>query len=208
MTLSKLIGSGVAGCALTIAAGTAQAVDPLQLQLGASAGWASWQANPPVFAGYNNQASTLGGKVFLGIRPIQLIGIELSYSDFGSLTHQATQWTNSTLGVRADHAREAAAAVAIVGYLPLPIPATEVYVKVGAADLHEVNTQDGCVGDVVLGLPCQPIAPIRRWATEPMYGLGAQWPLGHFALRAEYERTHRPGGDVSFTSVGASWSFL
>lgn len=193
---------------LSLGTGAAAAGDLLGLQVGASAGVADWAINPPVAAGYPSLHHTgAGWKIFAESRPLSLLGAEISYADFGSRRQQPNQGSNSTAGVGADYARVTAFSAMVLGFLPLRLSTVDVYLKLGAAQLNDVNEQSGCVGDVAFGQPCLPIARARAWRTEPAYGAGSQLHMGHLALRAEFERIHRPAGSVSFGSIGAGWLF-
>ncbi|WP_439133998.1 outer membrane beta-barrel protein [Pseudomaricurvus sp.] len=43
--------------------------------------------------------------------------------------------------------------------------------------------------------------------TDPMYGVGAKFQLGSFAIRAEYELFDLENGDIDYFSVGAAYTF-
>jgi hypothetical protein len=51
-------------------------------------------------------------------------------------------------------------------------------------------------------------APERRANAGFAGGAGAQFKIGPFAVRGEYERFNAAGGNPSLSSVGIIWKFL
>jgi hypothetical protein len=99
--------------------------------------------------------------------------------------------------------------------LYLPVPVIDVYAKAGLARL-----QSSLVG--VIAVPnCLPLPyanpvnfcpPSRfeldRTNTQFAAGAGAQYKLGAFALRAEYEYFNVGGAHPSLVSLGITWTFF
>jgi opacity protein-like surface antigen len=185
----------------------AEAEDPLGLYVGAGAGQATIRANGlllvdmtlfplgPVSISKNDT----GWKIVLGVRPISLIGAELEYIDFG---HTTLSSEVSGVGFGADLRATAHSAFGVL-YAPIPVPAFDLYGKVGMSSLHStVNAKAGCVIPDVCA-----VADRDRTDTRLAYGAGLQAKLARIALRAEYERISASTGDPSLMSLGLIWTF-
>jgi hypothetical protein len=111
-----------------------------------------------------------------GVRPISLLGAEVDYMDFG---HPG----GSLNGAPASATLKGAAAF---GLLYLPVPVIDIYAKAGLARL-----QSSLGGVSAVQPACVPCAlslfRLDRTNTHFAAGAGAQYKLGAFALRAEYE---------------------
>lgn len=128
----------------------------------------------------------VGWKVFVGVRPIDLIAAEVSYTDFGS--------PSTSVGpVRTNADVKAASAFALL-YAPLPLPKVDLYAKAGFARLEQDISSSSFRLD--------------RTDTDFAWGVGGQLNFGSLAVRAEYERFKTDGGDPDFVSVGFAWTFL
>ena len=140
-------------------------------------------------------------KVMVGIRPISLLGAEISYIDFG---HPG----GNILGYPASASLRGPAAF---GVLYLPVPVVDIYAKVGVAHLHDVlsgfypaNYDLICV----LGQPCgTEHFRLDQTATTFAAGAGAQYKFGPWAVRAEYERFSADAEHPSLLSLGLIWTF-
>lgn len=151
--------------------------------LGGSVGQANVDLNDAAI-GFD-EADT-GWKVFVGIRPIDLVAAEVSYTDFGRPAANVG-------AVRATTDVKAASAFALL-YAPLPLPLVDLYVKAGFARIEQDVTSSSFRLD--------------RTATDFAWGVGGQLNFGSLAVRAEYERFKTDTGDPDFISVGVAWTFL
>jgi hypothetical protein len=178
----------------------AHADDLLGLYIGGAAGQSQVEANVPTVGDFKENHSAF--KVIAGIRPIPLIGAELSYIDFG---HPSGNINSSP----SDVSEKGADAFAV---LYLPVPVVDVFVKAGLARLQS-TTNSGLrigVGACTITNPnCGPVLfRLDRTNTSFAAGAGAQFKLGAFAVRAEYERFNAAGGNPSLVSIGLTWTFL
>lgn len=146
-------------------------------------GGALGQARSDVRIGnFNLDDSGAGYKVFAGIRPINRLGAEAEYVNFGKA---------KAVGASVDHD---AFGAFLIGYLPLPALA-DLYGKVGAAhwsaDVRNVLNFGDDSG------------------TDLAWGVGLQLRFASFSTRLEYERFNAAGSDhLSLLSLGAAWTFL
>src|SRR5271156_1171448 len=67
----------------------------------------------------NFDESHTGWKVFAGVRPIPVLGVEVAYIDFGTVT-APSPFPSSFYPGFSDSSKQSAAALFAVGYLPLP----------------------------------------------------------------------------------------
>jgi opacity protein-like surface antigen len=169
--------------AATGAAGSAHAADN-GLYIGGSIGQANTQAELGTLPEFDEDDT--GFKVFVGIRPLDLLAFELAYVDFGG--------PSRSIGpVRTDAEVKGAAAFGLL-YLPLPLPIVDVYGKAGFARL-DTRIDAGSFR-------------LDESGTDFAWGLGAQLNFGSLAIRAEYERFQTDSGDPDLISLGVSWTFL
>jgi opacity protein-like surface antigen len=178
----------------------ALAGDLLGLYVGGAAGQSQVEANVPTVGDFKENHSAF--KVIAGIRPISLIGAELSYIDFGHPSGNIN-------GVASDVSEKGADAFAV---LYLPVPVVDVFVKAGLARLQS-TTNSGLrigIGACTITAPnCGPVLfRLDRTNTSFAAGAGAQFKLGTWAVRAEYERFNAAGGNPSLVSLGVTWTFL
>jgi opacity protein-like surface antigen len=157
----------------------------------------------------NFDESHTGWKVFAGVRPIPVLGVEVAYIDFGTVT-APSPFPSSFYPGFSDSSKQSAAALFAVGYLPLPVPFLDVYGKMGVARLHteqRVTVTPYACPPVGYG-SCGPYTLAQdQTTTNFAFGVGAQAKLGSFAVRAEYEQVTASGGDPSLLSVGLLWRF-
>jgi hypothetical protein len=136
----------------------------------------------------------------VGIRPISLVGAELSYMNFG----------NSRGNFLSYPASASMRGPAAFGVLYLPVPIVDIYAKAGVARLHDILSGFYPIECNVcqLGVPSRS-APFRlsQTATTFAAGAGAQYKLGPWAVRAEYERFNADTEHPSVLSLGLIWTF-
>jgi opacity protein-like surface antigen len=128
-----------------------------------------------------------GFKVIAGIRPLDWLGAELNYIDFGSPTGTAG-------GTRVETEATALAGFA-VAFLELPL--VDLYGKLG------VVRWDASVKATDFGLSADDSGTDLAW------GLGVQARLLSLGLRLEYERFELGSFDeTSFLSLSVTYTFL
>jgi len=145
-------------------------------------------------------------KLMVGARPISLLGAEIEYVDFGK-AHRALSGVDLS---SADVKMRGAAAFAT---LHLPVPVVDVYLKAGLSRLQTSANVRGSRPEVAIclvgTLDCGSFT--RHSSTTDTHfaaGAGAQFKLGSWALRAEYERFAAGGGHPGLGAVGVTWTFL
>jgi opacity protein-like surface antigen len=179
----------------------AAADDVLGVYVGAGLGQSQVEASVPAV---NALSSTLdfkenhsGFKFLVGVRPITRIGAELEYLDFGHPRGTAGNATND-VSVTGSGA---------FGLLYLPVPAIDVFVKAGMARLQAAATSyDPTINCGVAVNPNCPYARLRAISTDFAAGAGAQFKLGSWAVRGEYEQFRAAGGNPKFLSVSVIWT--
>jgi opacity protein-like surface antigen len=173
--------------------------DLLGLYIGGAVGQSQVEANVPTVGDFKENHSAF--KVIAGIRPISLIGAEFSYIDFGHPSGNIN-------GVPSDVSEKGADAFAV---LYLPVPVVDVFVKAGLARLQSTANSGLRIG---IACPftdpnCGPVLfRLDRTNTSFAAGAGAQFKLGTWAVRAEYEHFNAAGGNPSLVSLGVTWTFL
>jgi opacity protein-like surface antigen len=202
LKMSALAASLGLGCICASAAHAAD--DTAGLYLGGSVGVADVRSEGYANVDYYGFDETHAAwKLFGGIRPIQPLGLELDYINFG---HPSTGAHYSYTGANVE---EQAGALYAVGYLPVPLPFLDVFGKAGVASLYRDTTADYPTS-CVTGGPCAQYVGVYRqssWTTAFAYGAGVQAKFGSLAVRAEYERLSTDNGEPDIFSVGASWNF-
>lgn len=191
---------------LALSAGDAMADDLFGMYIGGAIGQSqvAARASYPTIVNLNPgefKENHSAFKVVVGIRPISLVGAELAYIDFG---HPR----GSIFDYPADSSLKGAAAFGVL-YLPLPI--VDLYLKAGFARLQSNLSGFYPVGDniCVLGAPCgTALFQLNRTNTSGAGGVGAQYKIGSWAVRAEYERFNAAGGNPSLLSAGITWTFF
>lgn len=163
-------------CAL---GGTARGADN-GVYVGAALGQSETKLRESTF---NLEDRSAGFKVLLGVRPIDLLAVEVNYIDFGSA---------SDAGAKAD---TKAGAGFVVGYLPLPIPLLDVYGKAGAA-AWKIDASN-------------PVASLRDSGSSFAWGAGAGLHFGSLGARLEYEKFNSSGSrNLDLLSLGVIYTFL
>jgi opacity protein-like surface antigen len=177
--------------------GNAFAGDLLGLYVGGSAGQSQVEANVPTVGDFKQNHSAF--KLIAGIRPISLIGAELSYIDFGHPSGSINAVSSNVSEKGAD----------AFGVLYLPVPVVDVFVKAGLARLQSTLTSfKSGVGTCTVTNPNCALFRLDRTNTSFAAGAGAQVKFGPWAVRAEYERFNAAGGNPSLVSLGLTWTFL
>jgi hypothetical protein len=205
-TISFRISIVAAFVACALPSGNATAEDLLGMYVGGAIGQgqiaesASYPtiANPYLGEFKENHAAF---KVMVGIRPISLVGAELTYIDFG---HPSGSIFNYS-------ANASLKGPAAFGILYFPVPVIDLYLKAGIARLQSDLSGFYASADLICvgGEPCG-VARFRldRTNTSGAGGAGAQYKFGPWAVRAEYERFNAAGGNPSLLSVGVTGTFL
>ncbi len=157
--------------------------------------------------------SRFGWKVLMGLRPLEWLGAEGEYIDFGDANLGASPLPlaagGGTSGAEFYGARASATAGAgfAVGYLPMG-PWADLFGKIGFARLqtrysYSGDYPTGCGGSCVT---LRQIVVLQDSTdTSAAYGAGVQFHFGAFAARLEYERmsgTWQPG----LVSIGIIWA--
>lgn len=184
--------------------GTAVAADSPDLYVGAAIGESHVQSKASLVLGdlspTNQTAEIDKGHVafeaMLGARPLRWLGGEIDYIDFGKPR-------GALFGYPADASLRGPAAF---GVLYMPVPVVDLYLKAGIAHLQST----------VHGSACSPCActictftfQTNRTNTTGAAGVGLQYRIGSWAVRAEYERFSAAGGRPSLLSAGVIWTFL
>jgi opacity protein-like surface antigen len=177
--------------------GPAFADDLLGLYVGGAAGQSQVEANAPSIGDFKQNHSAF--KVIAGIRPISLIGAELSYIDFGHPSGSINAVSSNVSEKGAD----------LFGVLYLPVPVVDVFVKAGLARLQSTLTSlKGGVGTCTTTDPNCALFRFDRTNTSFAAGAGVQVKLGSWAVRAEYEHFDAAGANPSLVSLGLTWTFL
>lgn len=147
-------------------------------------------------------------QVMLGVRGLYLLGAEVDYFNFGS-GRAFPAWSGPGALTDARMSQKGEAAFAM---LYLPVPVIDLYLKAGIARLTthlSVSTNyTGCAPP----LTCIGLVPFSGGldTTETAFaaGAGAQWKLGNWAVRAEYERFAALGEHPDLVTLGVTRSFL
>jgi len=127
-------------------------------------------------------------KLIAGLRPLDWLGVEANYVDFGSPDD-----TVGGVNIKSDGSGFSAYAV---GFLP-----------VGPVDLL---AKAGLVNwDASLSAPALPGASLDESGTDLSYGVGVQFRFLSLSLRGEYEVFRiEELDDVKLFSIGLTWTFL
>jgi hypothetical protein len=162
----------------------AQAADN-GIYVGASIGQGNIDVDDDIFgsSGIDLDGDETGFKFIAGIRPLDWFGVELNYVDFGDVEDRTLQ------------AKANGVSAFAVGFLA--VGPVDLYAKAGLINWETTVSQRG-LGDL-----------FRDDGTDPAYGVGVQFRLLSFAIRAEYEKFDLDNvDDVSMLSVGVTYTFL
>jgi len=179
-------------CALPLTAASAD--DVLGAYVGAGIGQSQIDIDSLSFSAHDT-----GWKAVFGLRPISPFGAEVEYVDLGS--------PHGFGGFGRIDSTATGPAVFGLGYLPLPLPYLDLYLKAGLANIQQRATVSlgGGINACAAGITC---AGFSRTESEFAWGGGAQIKAGAFAVRVEFEQYRASGGDLNFGSVGFFWMFL
>jgi hypothetical protein len=128
-------------------------------------------------------------KAFVGVRPINLFGVEADYLDLGSGSSCVSATCNSTA-----HSDGNAFAGYLVGFAPIPLPIVDFFGKVGAAHWKlngSVSSFSGASG-------------FSNNGTDFAWGFGVQAHFSIVGARLEYENFNihnTSGANVASLSV-------
>ena len=182
--------------------------NPVGLYFGAGVGESTIRSDdaPYGLPAYYNDHET-AWKAIIGVRPIQWLGAEVEYIDFGQPSHHNGYYDVNYYGY---DSHPTAPVLFGVGYLPIPIPFIDIFAKAGVARLR-LDANDYVSEPCVTGSACPNIYIAGRseiTQTKFAYGGGisSKLPLG-FSVRAEYERIASPFGDPDAFTVSALWTF-
>ncbi len=158
--------------------------------------------------------SDSGYQFTLGARGLEFLGAELDYFDLGNgSVSNAYAFGGNTGTVTDAHLAQKGEAAFAVLYLPVPI--VDVYLKAGVGRItSDLGARFIPQGACSLPLPgsTNPCASetlaLHTTSTGLALGAGAQWQLGNWGVRAEYERFTALGRHPDAVSIGVIWTFL
>ncbi len=181
---------------LALGAGVAQA-DNDSLYVGAGVS----RDNLKDIAATNSDLNSTNWKVWAGFRPISVFAVEADYIDLGSqdISSSTQIETNSSthLGFKAYSAYA-------VGYLPIPDPILDVFVKAGVARWNSSGSQS-----TFSPFERPSYSSLSDNGTQFAWGLGAQVHFGHIGARLEYENFDiRNTGGTNIISLSGFLSLL
>jgi opacity protein-like surface antigen len=127
-------------------------------------------------------------KLIAGFRPLDWLGVEVSYVDFGSPDD-----TVGNVNVESDSSGISAFAV---GFLPLgPV---DLFVKAGMVNW-----------DATVSAPSLSGLSVDDDGTDFAYGAGVQFRVWSLSVRGEYELFDVDSlDDLNLLSIGVTWTFL
>lgn len=186
-----------------LVAAPARAIDVLGFYVGAGVGQAELRGENPSISAQSFKDNHSAWKAVVGVRPISLLGAEIAYMDLGSVRE-----TIGAANLSAD--LKGTAAYGLL-YLPLPLPFLDIYGKAGYARLTGTltTTVNACAAIVPAPSGCN-FTPGRIDLDDDgvAAGAGAQFKLGSWAIRGEYERFLVSGSDPSLLSLSVTKTFF
>ncbi len=132
-----------------------------------------------------------GFKGIVGFRPLDSFAIEANYVDLGEARVPLAIACITTPCPTEASVDSQAVSVSAVGFLALPL--VDLFARVGYARWESEQSS---------------FMPQEREGSDPTYGAGAQFRVGSFALRFEYERFEFDDDDADLVSVGFTYTFL
>jgi hypothetical protein len=127
-----------------------------------------------------------GLKAIVGFRPLDSFAIEANYVDMGE-TNVPISFPPSTLSIDSQ-----ALSVSAVGLIALPL--VDLYGRIGMSSWESEASLLGGTQE--------------ESGTDPTYGAGAQFRVGSFAFRLEYERFDFDDDSSDLVSIGFTYTFL
>lgn len=186
----------------------------LNFYVGAGVGHARLNANDSSlvassrdsFGGFDR--SDFAYQIMAGVRGLDLLGAEVDYFNLGK--GRVSPDYSGPFALTDARISQKGEAVFAVLYVPAPI--IDVYLKAGIAHI----TTDL---SATVSRSCRP--PLDCIAAGPPFigtlyttentfaaAAGAQWKIGDWAVRAEYERFAALGAHPDLLTVGITWNFL
>ncbi len=127
-------------------------------------------------------------KIIAGLRPLDWLGVEVNYVDFGS--------TDDSVGAINIKSEGKGISAYAVGFLP--VGPVDVFAKAGLVNW-----------DASLSAPALPALSMNESGTDLSYGVGVQFRLLSLSIRGEYEVFKiKELDDVNLFSIGLTWTFL
>jgi opacity protein-like surface antigen len=182
-------------CGCLFACATASADDLLGVYVGAGVGESTLLQDY-----YQVDAHATGWKLLAGWRPLTALGAEVEYADLGSKNVSYVNPAGSTQISTDAHATSLFA----LGYLPVPMPWLDLYVKAGAARVQD-NTKSQFTGSID-NIASAPIVTDSS-RTSFAWGAGLQFKFGLPAVRVEYERFDGSQGNDSLLTAALTLNF-
>jgi hypothetical protein len=184
--MERYLGKSSHWCGLVLAAGLAVPGAALAADNGFYVGLASSDVSSDYAVSSAGADDDRGLKAIVGFRPLDGFAIEANYVDMGQ-TRVPLTFPPSTLTIDSE-----ALSVSAVGLIALPL--VDLYGRVGMARWEsELSALGGSQ---------------KESGTDPTYGAGAQFRVGSFALRFEYERFELEDDSSDLVSVGFTYTFL
>jgi hypothetical protein len=129
-----------------------------------------------------------GFKGIVGLRPLDSFAIEANYVDLGETIVPLSVPPPCIGCATTAQIDSEAVSVSAVGFLALPL--VDLFARVGYARWESEGSASETEG------------------SDPTYGAGAQFRVGSFALRFEYERFEFDDDNADLVSVGFTYTFL
>ena len=127
-------------------------------------------------------------KLIAGLRPLDWLGVEANYVDFGS--------PDDVIGGVHNKSDSKGFAAYAVGFLP--VGPVDIFAKAGLVNW-----------DASLSAPALPALSMNESGTDFSYGVGVQFRLLSLSFRGEYEVFKiEELDDVGLVSIGVTWTFL
>ena len=169
---------------LTLACGSVQAADN-GFYLGGSLGQSNIQLEEQSL---EFDGTDTAFKIIAGFRPLDWLGAEVNYVDFGS--------PDDSIGNATIKSDSNGFSLSVLGFLPIgPVDA---FVKAGFISWN-----------TTIDSPSLPALSVDEDGNDFSYGAGVQFRLGSLSIRGEYEVFDISElDDANLLSVGVTWTFL